>query len=376
MTTREVLCAIEERTPLQCSEEWDNVGLLAGRAGRKVSSAIVSIDLTDAAIDLAIKKKANLIVNHHPCIFPKSKGLARVSDSHTPSAALVHKAIENGISVAAYHTNFDQCALEVVRTVSHGLGVTPKGRLLDKSRGAISKLVVYVPKSHADPVRAAVCAAGAGQIGGYDRCSFASEGIGTFRGGDQTRPFLGKPGKLERAKEVRFETVFPTGLERNVVQALLSAHPYEEVAYDIYPLKQAPAPLGLVRGLGYGFWGEFKSPRSFSEVTKCVKDLFLLDGFWLTNPPPRRVRRLAFVAGKGSSFLDAALTAGCDLFITGEAGYHDALYGARQGMAVMELGHRESERFFLTTMEGWLAELGIRSALVRDATQSIVHLGG
>ena len=294
-----------------------------------------------------------------------------MTDTGSPSAELVRQALENGIAVAAYHTNFDQCALEVVRTISNGLGVTPLGRLIDKPRGALTKLAVYVPETHVDPVREAICEAGAGHIGNYDFCTFTSEGKGTFRGNNRTRPFLGSPGSLEQAREVRLETVFPSGLERKILKALLEAHPYEEVAYDLYALKQAPTSTGIVSGLGYGFWGEFKSAKPFSEVARSVKHLFKLDGFWLTNPPPNRVRKLAFVAGKGASFLDAAASAGCDLFITGEAGYHTALDGARKGVAVMELGHRESERFFLTTMEGWLTSLGVRATVVRDATQKI-----
>jgi dinuclear metal center YbgI/SA1388 family protein len=372
----EVLSAIEIKAPLTCSEDWDNVGLLVGKRGTRVSSAVVSIDLTHEAIDLAIRRKSNLIVNHHPCIFPKSKGLSKLTarckeDGGSPSSELVYRAIENGISVAAFHTNFDQCSLEVVKAVSNGLGVEARGRLLDKSRGSLARLVTFVPRDHAEAVRNALCEAGAGHIGNYDSCTFTSEGIGTFRGNKFAQPYLGKAGFLERAQEVRLETVFPAGLERQIVKSLLSAHPYEEVAYDIYSVKQAPTSLGLVRGLGYGFWGEFKSPKPFSEVAKDVKHLFRLDGFWLTNPPPSRVRKLAFVAGKGASFIDAAVAAGCDLFITGEAGYHVALDGARKGMAVMELGHRESERFFLTTMEGWLAEQGVRSFSATEATQKI-----
>src|SRR5262249_8906191 len=158
-----------------------------------------------------IRKKANLILNHHPCIFPKSKGLARVTDSSSPTAELVYKPIENEISVASYHTNFDQCAMEFVRTVANALGVIPRGRLLEKPRGALTKLVVFVPRDHVDAVRQEICEAGAGHIGNYDFCTFGSEGIGTFRGNDQSRPFLGKAGRLERAQEVRLETVFPAG---------------------------------------------------------------------------------------------------------------------------------------------------------------------
>jgi dinuclear metal center YbgI/SA1388 family protein len=373
---QDVLRGLEFKAPLRCSESWDNVGLLAGTAKSQIQSAVVCIDLTQKALDVAIAKGANLIVNHHPCIFPKSKGLSRVVDggsnpSSNSSGSLVYQALRKGISVAAYHTNFDQCALEVVRTVSHGLGVEPQGRLMDHAEGSLSKLVVYVPTSHLDQVRTAIAEAGAGHLGNYDTCTFTSSGEGTFRGGKGSHPFLGKAGRLEKVKEFRLETAFPSGLEREIVKALMAAHPYEEVAYDIYPLKQPPSSLGLVRGLGYGFWGEYSRARPFSDVAKDVRKLFSVDGFWLTQPAPSRVKKIAFVAGKGASFTSAAIAEGCDLFITGEAGYHVTLDAKRRGMAVIELGHTESERFFLTTMEGWLAELGVKSYPVSDPTQKI-----
>jgi len=369
---QDVMHALEAKAPPRCSESWDNVGLLAGRPQSEIRSAVVCIDLSQKALDLAIAKGANLIINHHPCIFPKSKGLSRVVESGSnPSSSLVYRALEHGISVAAFHTNFDQCALEVVRAVSHGLKVEPQGRLIDHEEGSLSKLIAYVPHSHLEQVRTAVTEAGAGHIGNYDSCSFSSSGEGTFRGGKNTHPFLGKPGNLEKVKEFRLETVFPSGLEREIVKALMVAHPYEEVAYDVYRLKQSPSSLGLVRGLGYGFWGEYSRARPFSDVAKDVRKLFSVDGFWLTQPAPSRVKKIAFVAGKGASFTSAAIAEGCDLFITGEAGYHVALDAKRRGMAVIELGHTESERFFLTTMEGWLAELGVKSYPVIDPTQKI-----
>jgi dinuclear metal center YbgI/SA1388 family protein len=372
LTIRELVQALETKAPPACSESWDNVGLLAGDGSARVSAAVICVDLTEKAIETTLARGANLIINHHPCIFPKSKGLSRVLESgSSPSSNLVYKAVRRGIAVAAFHTNFDQCALEVVQKVSQGLGVEPRGRLIDSPQELFSKLVVFVPSSHLETVRAALASSGAGHIGDYDACTFYVKGEGTFRGGSSSHPFLGKPNRLEKVQEFRLETIFPTGLEREVVRALLAAHPYEEVAYDIYPVKQSPARIGLVRGLGYGFWGEYSRPRPFSEVAKDVTKLFNVDGFWLTHPAPTRVKRLAFVAGKGASFTAGALAAGCDLFITGEAGYHVALDAKRRGLALMELGHRESERFFPLTMEEWLTELGVKCHLVEDATQKV-----
>jgi hypothetical protein len=331
---------------------------------------VVSIDLTPEAIRKAKQLGYRLIVNHHPCIFPRSRGLGRV----TPGggvAGLVFEALREGIAVIASHTNFDQCALEVVHSVAGALGIHPQGRLVEDGEDALLKLVAFVPETHLGAVRAAVTRAGAGHIGQYDACTFAARGEGTFRGSADTRPFLGEPGKLESVAEARLETVLPAGLRRPVLRALREAHPYEEVAYDLYPVSQAPGPGGLVRGLGYGFWGDLPRARRFSDLARDVKDLFRIDGFRLTDPGPRSVRRVAFVAGKGISFLRAAAAVNCELLITGEAGYHESLDGLRRDIAVLELGHRESERFFPLTVRQWLRDAGLPSAIVDIPTQRI-----
>lgn len=371
LSISEILEIIERRAPASTAEDWDSVGLLAGDPKWKTRGAVVSIDLTEEAIDLAKKKGFRLVITHHPCIFPKKRGLGSV----TPRS-LVFRAIRSGIAVVACHTNFDRCALEVVKTVAHGLGAAPFGRLMENEGESLLKLAVFVPLTHLKGVRDAVFTAGAGQVGNYDQCSFGVNGEGTFRGSEKSRPFIGRPGKMEKTTEVRFETVLPRGLRETVVAALLKAHPYEEVAYDLYELAQAPGRHGVVRGMGYGFWGEFPSPKPFSDLEEDVRRIFQLKGFWLTDPPPTRVKRIAYVAGKGAAFLDAAIRARCDVFITGEVGYHVALEGKRRGLAVMELGHRESERFFPKTMEGWLLEAGLRAVESSQATQKIWFSGG
>ena len=151
-----------------------------------------------------------------------------------------------------------------------------------------------------------------------------------------------------------------------------AAHPYEEVAFDLYQVMQGPASQGLIRGLGYGFWGEYKSSKPFPDVARSVRNIFGTQGFWLTDPTPTRIKRVAFVAGKGASFVEAASALGCDLFITGEAGYHTALAGARLGVSVMELGHRESEIFYISTMESWLSKMGLKTVGLNIQTQRVM----
>jgi hypothetical protein len=101
------------------------------------------------------------------------------------------------------------------------------------------KLVVFVPADALDAVRDALFAAGAGRIGAYERCSWYAEGTGTFLGGAGTEPAIGEPGREERVPELRLETVFPAGRQREVVAALRAAHPYEEPAFDVYELVEA-----------------------------------------------------------------------------------------------------------------------------------------
>ncbi len=373
MKISKVLQVLEAKAPAGTAESWDNVGLLVGNSENETAGAVVSVDLTDEAIDLAKKNRWKLIVNHHPCIFPRQKGLGRVTTGQgaSPSSQLVYRAIREGISVVSCHTNFDQCSLEVVQAVSRALGAKVSGRLIEAGEGQLLKLVVFVPRAHAEAVRAAVCAAGAGQISQYDECSFSVLGEGTFRGASDTTPFLGTPGVLERAEEVRLETILPSGLEKRVIAALLEAHPYEEVAYDLYALQQQARGKGATFGLGYGFFGDLEKPCSFGVFAQRIRKAFGVNAFLASEPRPKQVRRVAFAAGKGASFIGAAAQAGCDVFVTGEAGYHAQLEGARRGVTVVELGHRESERFYLSTMKSWLEELGLSAQSLDQPTQSI-----
>jgi dinuclear metal center YbgI/SA1388 family protein len=373
-SVQQIVQLLEAHAPSGTAESWDNVGLLVGNPGWTTPGAVVTVDLTAEALSAAKRLGYRLIINHHPCIFPRSKGLSRVVDAGDGGkSSLVFQAIEQGIAVAAYHTNFDRCALEVVDKIASGLQISPRGRLFDHAPSLL-KLVVFVPASHADPVREALAQAGAGQVGDYDSCSFEQAGVGRFRGSPASRPFLGQPGRLEEVSEVRIETILPRGLESAVVRSMRAAHPYEEVAYDLYPVEQSPAPIGLAKGVGYGFWGELEKPRPFSEVVKGVKKLFQVDGFLLSEPAPQQIKRIAFAAGKGASFVSSAAASGCDLLITGEAGYHDALSVSKYrspSMAIMELGHRESERFFSEVVGSWIAETGLKVLPLEIRTQRI-----
>lgn len=99
------------------------------------------------------------------------------------------------------------------------------------------KFVIFVPTSHADVVRQALGEAGAGKIGNYDFCSFSSRGIGRFRGNKKSNPTIGEAGKYEAVEEERIEVIVPRDILKEVIEKVRSVHPYEEVAFDIYPLE-------------------------------------------------------------------------------------------------------------------------------------------
>lgn len=340
----EILSLLNRKAPSSTAESWDNVGLLLGDPDTATPGAVISDDLTLESIEKARSAGYRLIVNHHPCIF--GRGLKRV----TPGGgmrSIAFEALRAGISVVACHTNFDRCALEVPRRVAEGLGFEACGRLYEGSGPACSD-----EEAHWSRLEMEVPA----------------ESVPVLRKG------LSEIVDEERIRETRggLMVEIPAGLEKSIIQKGYRCHPAgREARLDLRPSWAPPPAGGLTRGIGYGVWGDLPQPKSFADVAQRVKRLFNIDGYWLTEPAPREIRRIAFAAGKGASFIGHASAVGCDLFVTGEAGYHAALEGARQGTAVMELGHRESELFFLRVMEEWLEASGLKTEVLATPTQMI-----
>ena len=371
----DILEDCERRIPSKSAEKWDNVGHLSGDAGDEYRGAVISIDLTEDAIRTAEATGANLILNHHPAIFPRSRGLTAFTAQGR--SALLFQAQRRGISVFSAHTNFDRCALDAMEWLAEELGTKPVGRLTGEDEPPLRKLAVFVPTTHREAVANALFAAGAGQIGRYDSCAFATEGEGTFRAGKGAKPFLGKVGRLERARETRLETVFVGAKSKAVLRALRESHPYEEIAYDLYRLEQpASAANAFISGLGYGFIGEYPKPIAFDAFLRRAYSVFGVDAAMVGLPTPKTVKRIAFSPGKGSSFVTAAADAGCDVFITGETGYHDSREAALRGLTVVEVGHRESEIAFLRTVGRWLKPFGKPVTVLNDPIQRIVSIPG
>jgi len=372
----QVIEAIEARAPLACSESWDAVGLICGDAKQALNSIVIAVDLTEIVLELATSKKANLIILHHPPLFPKGRGLTKlIVGRENDLRTLLLKAFQKGICVYVSHTNFDRCAVDGMVALAEALGGEAVARVWetpDEGETLLKKLVTYIPANHYEKVRDALYEVGCGHVGNYDSCGFGSVGVGNFRALEGAAPFIGKVGELESADEVRFETLVVAGMEALVIETLKTAHPYEEVAYDLFPVEQLPVMKGLVWGLGYGFVAELKKPMSYAVFAKRVKSVFQIDSFLTNQVTPKLVKRIAFTPGKGSSFVRSVRGHGVDVFLTGEVGYHASLDAARVGMNVIELGHRESEHYFLRTIHEWCKEWEIENHVLDERTQRAI----
>lgn len=330
---KDILAVFEQAAPFSLQESYDNSGIQIGSPDQIVSKALVCIDVTEAILAEALQKGCDLIIAHHPLLF---KGLKRITGQHY-TERVVMGALQHKIAILAVHTNLDSVQDGVNKKLGEKLGLE-KLRILKTRRGLLRKLVSFCPHEHAEAVRAALFNAGAGHIGNYDACSFNLRGEGTFRAGAQANPFVGERGSLHLEAETRIETIFPAHLERSVLEALHHAHPYEEVAYDVYTLENASP------GIGMGMIGEL--PEAIAELAFLSQIKQNLGIACIKHSPMtgRMIKTVAFCGGSGSELLPIAINLGADAFLTGDLKYHQ-YFDAIGNILLADVGHYESEQF-------------------------------
>ncbi|MCK5136154.1 MAG: Nif3-like dinuclear metal center hexameric protein [Bacteroidales bacterium] len=333
MQLKEITSYLESLAPVSLQESYDNSGLQVGDRDMKVNGILITLDVTEQVLEEAAELGFNLIVSHHPVIFGGLKSVTGKSATER----VVMKAIKNEIAIYSGHTNFDAMMGGVNSAMANRLGLTNQ-KILDPMTGQLKKLVVFVPDGHLDEVRSAIFEAGAGHIGAYDRCSFNLEGKGTFRGLEETHPFVGEKGKMHQEPETRVETILPAHITGRVVKAMISAHPYEEVAYDIYPLEN------VFEGAGMGMVGELKDSIDEEIFMSFVKDRFGTSVIRHSVLLGKPVKKVAICGGAGSFLLGKARLSGADVFVTGDFKYHQ-FFDADGEIVVMDMGHFESEQF-------------------------------
>lgn len=344
MKIRELTAPLEAWAPLSLQEDYDNCGLQLGDPEAEVDAAMVCLDCTEAVVEEAAAKGCGIIISHHPVIFRGLKSL--VAKSHVERTVL--SAIKHDIALYAIHTNLDNVIDGVNGEIATRLGLKSL-RVLAAKSGQLRKLVVFVPMEHADAVRDAVFKAGGGHVGNYDECSFTVGGMGTFRPGPGTTPYSGEQGLRSSEAEFRLEFIYHVPLEQAIISAMLAAHPYEEVAYDRYPIANHH------QGIGSGLVGEYDRQIPELEFLAKVKQAFGLQAIRHSKTLGRSIRRVALCGGSGAFLIRSAIAAEADAYITGDVKYHD-FFEADGKLLLADIGHYGSEQFTMHLIQRRLGE--------------------
>jgi dinuclear metal center YbgI/SA1388 family protein len=341
MLVKDLEGILEKLAPKALAEPGDNCGLLVGDPRGLVQKVLVALELTEPVLAEAAANRFDTVLTHHPLLYSP---LSSVVESEA-RGKMVRELVRRGMNLLACHTNLDSAERGLAATAAEALGlqaVTP----IRRSPAGWYKLVGFVPEESVEAVAAAVFRAGAGIIGEYDDCAFASVGTGWFNAGAGANPAVGQRSVPERVPEVRWETVVPRSRVAAAVDAFIVAHPYEEPAFDLCPVEDVSVRTGLGRK------GVLPREISVAELAGRVASLFRLSTCYWSGDGGRVVRKVGLLPGSGRSLLDAG--AGLDVLVTGDLTYHDAERAAGAGMALIYAPHEEFERWCL---ERWTETL-------------------
>ncbi len=355
ITVGDVIGVMNGIAPQELSEAWDNSGLQAGSRLWEVKKVWVALDPSPEVVEAAAKGGADMLITHHPLLMKPLKA----ADFDTPAGKLILTAAENRMAIFSAHTNLDKVTGGLNDLLAQKLSLANL-RPLGASEDApdLCKLVVFVPGEYAKRVKQALFEGPAGRIGPYSCCSFSMKGIGTFRPSDAAKPFSGEPGKLSCADEVRVETVVERGGIDAVVEKIRRVHPYETMAYDVYPLVSGKTDEGI------GRVGDLEKPESLGAFAKKMKASLGLSSLRLCGDPGLTVKSVALCTGSGGSLLPDFFGSGADLYITGDMRYHDARNLEEAGKGLIDMGHFASEHIVVDLLKERLGEHFSRCAEV------------
>ncbi len=338
----------------------DNSGLQWGNPDDNVKAVFLALDFSETVLEQALAAGANFVFTHHPFFY---RPLSRL-DLRERRHALMVRTLGEGVLLYSSHTNLDVAPFGVSHALGRLLGLENMSVLHPTGQERLEKLVVFVPEGFEDRVRDAVAEAGAGWIGNYSHCTFQLLGTGTFLPREGSNPYLGTQGALERVKEYRLETVLPVSRREAVLEAMKKVHPYEEVAYDLYPLSLTGKELGL------GRIGDLPEPVTLREMaSRCRKALHpCLPRVF--GEGERKIKRVAVLGGSGGAYLPAAAEKGAQLFISGDLKFHDLQFAHEAGMSLIDAGHAATERPVIPVVEAYLREklqqLGCLTEVIRE----------
>ncbi|MBB6448849.1 dinuclear metal center YbgI/SA1388 family protein [Geomicrobium halophilum] len=332
-SANQVIKLLESWSPQRFAMESDRVGLMLGSLERPVKKVLVTLDVTEAVVQEAIEQDIDLIISHHPLLF---KPLTEV-DTDTAKGQVIQKCLQHEITVYAAHTNLDIAPGGVNDWIAEAIGLENTSVLVPQKTDALQKLVAFVPEENVEYVRKALGDAGAGHIGDYSHCTFNSDGTGTFIPGDGTDPHIGNRGEMTFVSEKKIETVVPDSKLAHVLNVLTDVHPYEEPAYDLYPLGLEGESIGL------GRIGELPEGMPLETFAHALKDVFAVDGLRVSGDLGKTVKNVAVLGGAGEKYWPQALKAGADVYVTGDLTYHNAQDAQAEGLSLVDPGHHIEE---------------------------------
>ncbi len=332
MRCEKIIRIIETWAPKSVAWDKDNVGLQVGSLQKEIKNILLCLDVDEKVVNEAVSKNCNLIISHHPLLF---KPLKRIEPDKDRISNIVEKLIKKDITLYSAHTNLDFTRNGVSFKLADKLGLANQKILLNQTSN-LNKLVVFVPRDDADKVAEAMHLAGAGIIGEYSNCSFRTSGTGTFQGSDKSNPSIGSKGKLEKVDEIRIEVIVDSFKLNSVVEQMIKAHPYEEVAYDIYPL------LNENSNYGAGVIGELKQEFSEREFLLHVSKSLKIKNFRFARGAKSKIKKVAVCGGSGSDLLDVAIKNNADAYVTADIKYH-TFQDAEGRILLVDAGHYETE---------------------------------
>ncbi|WP_455538349.1 Nif3-like dinuclear metal center hexameric protein [Terrisporobacter sp.] len=344
MKLNDLIKKIENKYPLNLAYDWDNVGLLVGDFENDIKKILITLEANEKVIDEAIENNVDLIVTHHPFIFRKINKI----NTKDLKGRLIHKLIKNDIALYSMHTNFD-IAFDGLNDYFMEVMGFENSKILDVTNSAtLYKVAVYVPLTHEIQVRKALGEAGAGYIGNYSHCTFNSQGIGTFRPEDNANPFIGKIGEIEEVKEVKIETIVPQKILQKTIDKMIKAHPYEEVAYDVYKLENKGQSVGL------GRYASLNEQINLENLCEKIKVRLNMEHIRIVGDLNTKIKKVAVVTGAGSDMVSLAKSKNCDVIITGDVKYHEAQDALDMGMTIVDCGHFDTEDIFKDAIKRFL----------------------
>ena len=345
LTVGDAVEVLESAYDPRWAESWDAVGLVTGDLHQPLRRVLLAVDPAPAVVDEAVTWSADLLVTHHPLLLRGVHGVATT----TPKGRAVTSLVRAGVALYVAHTNADVAVPGVSDALADVLGLVDTRPLRRAAPAAAYKLVTFVPPADADRLVDALAAAGAGRIGGYDRCAWTTDGTGTFRGGAGTRPSVGQPGRVERVSEARLEMVLPGAAVAAVTAALRAAHPYEEPAFHLVALS---APAEVARGTGRV--GRLPRPVPLRDFVAQVRAALpaTAGGVRVGGDPDRLVGSVAVCGGAGDDLFAEVRASGADVFVTADLRHHPAAEALEHGApALVDCAHWATEWPWLASAE-------------------------